>query len=238
MAHRLDVRPAPPSRSAPLGVLAGALLLAACTSLAHQPYSAEAIEAWVVDGETGKPLEGVIVVANWLLMRGTIGGRSHLRPLVVLEAVSDANGRFFFPAWGPVPHDTAGFLDYEDPKLWFFKPGYGFSAVANHYGNDYRTKPSRRTSEWNGKSIRLKRFPGDEAAYAEHLARAGSSVESDLSWNRDCNIRKTPLLAKAVDLESTRLEKLGLDKGGFTFRRLTPEFLARCGVTASGEVVK
>ena len=33
-------------------------------------YSAAPIEAWVVDAETGKPLEGVIVSANWQLKAG------------------------------------------------------------------------------------------------------------------------------------------------------------------------
>lgn len=240
MAHRFDVGRAlwRIARRVPLGVLAGVVLLAACGSLAHRQYSAEPIEAWVVDSETGKPLEGVIVVANWLLMRGTIGGRSYVGPLVILETVTDANGRFFFPAWGPVRNSTPGFLDHEDPRLWFFKPGYGLSGLSNDYAKDVRTKPSRRTSDWNGKSIRLKRFSGDQSRYAEHLVHMGSSVTSDLSWHQDCNMRKTLLLAKGLDQENTRLQKLGHRKGGFVFGNVAPDYLKKCGITASGEALK
>ena len=44
------------------------LPLSAC----GETYSAEAIEAWVVDAETGQPIEGVVVAANWQL-----GTRQH-----------------------------------------------------------------------------------------------------------------------------------------------------------------
>src|SRR6266478_4917450 len=45
----------------------GALLLWVPLSANAVIYSAEAIEGWVVDSETGKPTEGVIVVAHWQL---------------------------------------------------------------------------------------------------------------------------------------------------------------------------
>jgi hypothetical protein len=62
-------------------------------------YWAEAIEAWVVDADSGRPLDGVIVVAHWELRYGLEGGGTH--QLMVMEAVTDQQGRFHFPAWGP-----------------------------------------------------------------------------------------------------------------------------------------
>jgi hypothetical protein len=62
-------------------------------------HSSEPIEAWVIDAETKKPLEGVIVTANWELTGGWEGSYPKGQ-MMVMEAVSDANGRFRFPGWG------------------------------------------------------------------------------------------------------------------------------------------
>ena len=74
-------------------VLGGVIFsLQACSNT----YSAKAIEAWVVDAETKKPLEGVIVVAHWELNYGLEGGGAY--QLQVMEDVTDKKGRFYFPA--------------------------------------------------------------------------------------------------------------------------------------------
>ena len=228
MPRRVARRILLPSHYAMFGV---ALLLTACATPGQDEYSADAIEARVVDEQTGQPLEGVVVVANWLLMGGTAGGRSQLGPLMVLEAISDATGKFFFPAWGPLPNRTSGYLDNADPELWLFTSGYYFTRRANDYTTDYRKKPSRRKSEFVGKTIPLKRFAGNEDAYADHVATTGWSLAANLKWYEDCTIARTPALAAALDRENTRLERGGFDKGGFSFRRLTPQFKSRCQIS-------
>ena len=52
----------------------GALLLCAPLSANAVIYSAEAIEGWVVDSETGKPIEELTVVAHWQLKGGSREG--------------------------------------------------------------------------------------------------------------------------------------------------------------------
>src|SRR3989442_12447607 len=98
------------------------LPLQACAFVLPPMYSAEGIEAWVVDEDSGQPLEGGVVVANWELMGGlhpdTVG------QLMVMETVTDANGRFSFPAWGPKLRPPGGYLDSHDPALTLFKSGY------------------------------------------------------------------------------------------------------------------
>jgi len=220
------------------GMLTVVVVLTACAKTEDASFSAEPIEARVFDEQTDQPLEGVVVIANWLLMRGTLGGRTQVGPLMVLEAVSDANGRFSFPAWGPLPNRTAGFLDHEDPELWFFKPGYQLSRLTNYYATDHRIKPSKRKSDWNGKVIRLRRFTGDEGKYAEHLAGEARSLAANLKWYEDCTLARTPKLAGALDRENGRLEQRGFDKGGFTFRQLTPQFLSRCGIADPRKAVQ
>ena len=53
-------------------------------------YSAKAIEAWVVDANSGQPLEGVAVVAHWELNYGLEGGGAY--QLIVMETVTDSAG--------------------------------------------------------------------------------------------------------------------------------------------------
>ena len=64
-------------------------------------YSAKEIEARVIDADTRQPLEGVNVVAHWVLHFGMEGGQQ--TDLELMETVTDKNGRFHFPAWGPKP---------------------------------------------------------------------------------------------------------------------------------------
>ncbi|HEV8310544.1 MAG TPA: hypothetical protein VGW35_23020, partial [Methylomirabilota bacterium] len=62
-------------------------------------YSAAEIRGWVVDAETKQPLEGVYVVAQWILQTGLFDSRTVTR-LHIMEAVTDAKGEYYFPPWG------------------------------------------------------------------------------------------------------------------------------------------
>ena len=217
--------------------LALALLgLTSCAGLSQRYYSAEPIEAWVVDEKTGKPLEGVIVVAHWKLMRGTVAGRVPAGTMMLLETVTDANGRFSFPAWGPLENASEGILDHEDPMLILFKSGYRQTGLSNHYGIRAEDKPSKRKSEWSGKTIKMTRFEGTPEQYASHVAERSRFIDSTLdwtwnrSWSPECNIAKTPLLAQALDRENSEMEQRGFRKGGFLLDRSSIARLVQCGV--------
>src|SRR6266540_7096039 len=103
----------------------GLLLVWLMSLHACSTYSAKPIEAWVVDEETKQPLEGVIVVANWELRYGLEGGAYQL---TIMETVTDKNGRFYFPGWGPkaIPKElpSGARLKEDDPGLLFYKHGY------------------------------------------------------------------------------------------------------------------
>ncbi len=118
-------------------------------------YAAEAIEAWVVDAETKKPLEGVIVTANWELEAGTVGGSIPVGQLMVMETVTDRNGRFYFPAWGSKPRGH-GYLVDRDPQILMFKNGYESGGLQNTPSSKIN-KASLRRSEWHGKTIELQK---------------------------------------------------------------------------------
>src|SRR5579859_2167329 len=128
--------------------------LGGCASL-----SGEAVAAQVVDADTGQPLAGVNVVAHWELHRGSLGGDAlPCGAANVEEAVTDQNGRFRIPGWGPV-RSSCDLLEM-DPVLIFFKSGYSFQGLTNGVlGGD---PPTVSRSDWDGKIIKLKKYPNLE----------------------------------------------------------------------------
>jgi hypothetical protein len=153
-------------------VLVWTLTLPACAALVP-PYSAEAIEARVVDADTKQPLEGVIVTANWELRGGglALGGSTAVGQIQVMEAVTDQNGRFFFPAWGPIKQ-FKGELHDKDPQLLFFKSGYAYRILWNDYRGDPPAMKVVHRSQWNGKTIEMKKFMGTPAEWLKVLERS------------------------------------------------------------------
>lgn len=169
-------------------------------------YSAEPIEAWVIDAETKKPMEGVIVTANWQLVEGTLGGSRPLGQLKVMEAVTDKNGRFAFPAWGPI-EVTTGHLVSEDPQLLIFKSGYQYLRLYNQYTSDreLRLRPVRR-SDWNGKTIEVKQLVGNgKNTYLDW------SFQIDLRFLTETDAwKQTPCALLALDAEAKRVGLKGI----------------------------
>src|SRR5258708_40037237 len=107
----------------PFIALGIALVSAPLSSYAFIFYNAEATEGWVADAETGKPIEGVIVVAHWRITGGLEGG-TPINELKILETVTDESGRYSFPAWGPKLAFLSGIfgsLGSESPEILMFK---------------------------------------------------------------------------------------------------------------------
>src|SRR5439155_780937 len=75
-----------------------ATMVSTCHAFPVPPlYAANAIRATVVDATAGSPIEGAVVVAVWQLQ--TMSGEGPR--LQVSEAVTDRDGRFVIPGWGP-----------------------------------------------------------------------------------------------------------------------------------------
>lgn len=169
-------------------------------------YSAKPIEALVVDAETGRPVEGANVVANWELNFGLEGGGAY--QLQIMEEVTDKNGRFYFPAWGPkkipghLPSEAR--LKDRDPAIIIFKSGYASKGIQNErpIGSMGGHGQSIRTSEWNGKVIQLRPFHGDDKAYVLNMRNAQS-------WwmEKDCNWKLLPRMVLAWEKELQVLKR-------------------------------
>jgi hypothetical protein len=156
-------------------LLSGAArLLSACAG--PVTYSAEPIEAWIIDADTKQPIKEAVVVAHWVLEESTLVSITARRAgdLVVMETATDQNGRFHFPAWGPVRYWGRSRLTYMDPEILIFKSGYESQRLVNSLTKEAvegKSDPIRR-SQWNGKTIDLKKFTGTPEKWLEMLERS------------------------------------------------------------------
>ncbi len=188
-------------------------------------YSALPIRGKVVDATTGQPLEGVIIVAQWILYEANVGGQNPRERLQVLETVTAPDGTYAFPGWGPKPNPLriysigsigvgfCCFLTDRDPRLSYFKPGYQPLTLSNIKPIDI--KPPVRTSDWDGKTIELEIFKGPVAEWE----RAIGFLQDGLDWYK-LDWRACPRMVLAIEEERVRnrfphlgdLESLGTTK--------------------------
>lgn len=170
-------------------------------------YSAKDIRGQVVDAETGQPLEGVIVVAEWRL-HSTIGPGSP-SAINTLEAVTDAVGKYLIPGWGPRPRRMFTYLSHLDPELRFFKSNYYPKGLENRlFSYENHNRSTVRTSMWDGKVIQLKPFKGDD--WGNYASKIRMYWDSEFY---DC-LRECPRFVLALDKESKRI-KASAPKGTF-----------------------
>jgi hypothetical protein len=192
--------------------LVALVVLFVLTVLAHRScgpfwYSSDPIKATVIDEESGRPLEGAVVVAVWVLDSPWYTDR----PLHSAEALTDEHGVFFIPAMARTPRPWLMFLTDWDPLIYVYKPGYeifqetNFPAYVHAFsevGQRVKTQTlpdgrilirkgafsdaSRRFCFWNGKTLPLKRHaPEDFKAQCNSLNVMYSETDSyDLTPRR------------------------------------------------------
>lgn len=132
--------------------------LEAC-ALPPTVYKSEPAEAWVVDAVTGKPIEGAIVIAHWEMSVHGQKVTDDLYSPKIIETVTDSNGHFVIPGWGP-EKVCCGFMDESDPAILIFKPdyeGFGYSNSYSYIVDD----PKDRTHYWNGAHFKLQPYQGN-----------------------------------------------------------------------------
>lgn len=164
-------------------------------------YFAKEIHGQIVDDETGQPLEGVVVVAEWRLFSPGIGHRVQSGTINTLEVLSDKEGKYFIPAWGPRPRPPFAYLDHLDPELKIFKSDYYPKDLSNKVlSSANRNRSMVRSSDLDGKGIKLQRFRGDWMDYYYKI----SSL-----WARDGDcLRSCPLLVLSLEAEDKRIKAM------------------------------
>jgi len=196
-------------------VLCAALVLPAIAGCAGM-YSAKTIEGTVVDAETGKPLGGVVIVAQWRLWRNTVGDEKAL--LHVTETVTDKMGRYAIPAWGPkVLPPLADFHQGNDPLLLLFKSGYlpGTFRNPNTLSQNPLTedttgrRPPVGEFIWNGKVLTLTRWSGDLKEYVRRFDGWISALPHNSPNNADPKSwRSIPRMVNVLHQEDKRIQSL------------------------------
>lgn len=143
-------------------IIGGSAAFLHFTSGAPLIYRTQPIRAVVIHANTKEPIQGVVVVAVWQLT-GPFGG--HGRVLYEYETVTDTAGVLYIPPMPRRLRPFAQWLDYRDPAILFYKPGYLASELDNRdarmlptgSGTRRRETYSVRSSVWNGRTIVLGR---------------------------------------------------------------------------------
>src|SRR5437016_10628057 len=170
---RCDVTRARLSAAKYLVVMITALALNACGS---PYYTSEAIEAWVVDADTGQPIEGAVVTANWQLVGFTVDtGGSKRGQLAVMETTTDANGRFFFQGFTKL-NLSFGELRDQDPQILIFKPGYRYIGGGNDYTMGASSPGPHRKSQLSGNRLQMSKADPDPRKQANDLIGLTTSL--------------------------------------------------------------
>lgn len=182
-----------------LGALAIVTCLFSAAAYAQPTFTSEAITGKVVDEETGEPLAKVIIVAKWAVDASLVGYDNDL--LNVLETVSDKDGNYGFPAWGPKPvplfplSPLAIFDKGEDPLVVYFKSGYWPTQEKNELTDPERIasrKPPLGAFQANGMTIKLKKWDGkDEEKYYDKVRFMVSQLQG--GW------KSYPRMTLAID---------------------------------------
>jgi len=143
--------------------------------------------------------------------------------MMVMETVTDKNGRFYFPAWGPKPIPSYNItardwqealylslfpvelhLVYRDPRLLLFKRDYKYVGLENKLITNYN-KGSLRRSDWNGKTIKMEQFKGTFEEYANHLDDMSIYLRFAYS-GKDCEWKQVPRMIAALHRVSLEVE--------------------------------
>ncbi|MBI1815799.1 MAG: hypothetical protein HYR72_12540 [Deltaproteobacteria bacterium] len=151
-----------------LGWLAAPVILLGFSGCAPPVYFARSIRGRVVDAETQQSIEGVVVVAEWVLLTSVGGFGGHDKRLTIVETVTDPNGAYIIPSWGPRLRPPFSMLDYLDPKLIVFRSGYVPLVLDNlQEGEQWMI----RSSQWDGETLQLAPFRGDPKERVDQLDR-------------------------------------------------------------------
>ena len=128
-----------------LSILLLLALSLCCTGCSH--YSD--ISGRVVDGSTGKPIEGALVVAQWTKPRGLPGMQYHDLHKIV-ETLTDKDGQFLLGG-------TSGFI-VNQPEMIIYKEGY----IPWRNDSIFPSSSIVKEHEWkNNVTYRLEAFTGE-----------------------------------------------------------------------------
>lgn len=184
------------------GIAAGCFAMLAIDAGAQfipQPFLSGETRGRVVDAESGRPIEGVVVVARWEWLTYDPGnlhrGPSYVnagQAVHVGEAITDGSGGFAIAGWGP-KYRVGGTLAENLPRVFAFKAGYEPLQV-----DGPTVSPL---------SLRLRKFAGEPKQYAALIAafQGGERNDRGLLWRATPDADAMPRMVLALHREKARL---------------------------------
>jgi hypothetical protein len=185
--------------------------LGACTF-----YAAPSLEAWVVDASSARPIEGVIVVAHWQALGG-LEGLNPVGQVMIMENVSDRDGRISFPKWSKFSRQT---VKWDRPELLLFKNGYEPRRLINEQYAASIWPHQVLKSEWSGKHIAMVPFKGSLPGYYENVWNLDFSMQF-ARRGESCEWKETPRMITALHQMSIYFELSGAQPRGERIGRLS-----------------
>lgn len=198
--------------------------LQGCSVLFSRTYSSPKIEITIVNAVTGNPVEDAIIVANWpLLSTGYAGGGVPAGSLALFEVVSNENGVFKLPSWGPAIAAGDTRVDGNAPIIRIFKHGYEYLELRNEAPYPPPAVPpsiftdyeNNLGSRWNSQIIELVPFIGTDSEYAKQIEWLESSLDDIVS--RQCLGASSSKMKLAVNalIEDFRQKNIRYRLSGF-----------------------
>ncbi|HJW57752.1 MAG TPA: carboxypeptidase-like regulatory domain-containing protein [Burkholderiaceae bacterium] len=179
----------------------------------------------------GQPIEGAIVLATWKA-NGWINNGS-LGQVAIEEAMTDKNGQFRIPAWGP-RFISAGMVNIEEPTIRVFHQGFVPLVLSNFNGIGMRAAPSIIKFRFQDKPLVLNPFHGSFIEYEKALVPLNNSLDFIIfdppeTLSGRCYWKAIPKMLVAVEQARISLVRKG---AGQTLRSLSQYVMAdkpECG---------
>lgn len=189
-------------------MLLGVLLFFVCFWLASYTWYSAEIKGRVVAPD-GRPLVGAIVVANWERKHWMHG--ISLGQLAVHEVVTNQNGEFILPQWGPL-FLPDGEASSSLSRIRIFYPNY-VPLVEYHFDRKKSLNPGDLSREHlREHALVLKPFQGSMAEYEEVLYGLSHSTSFAIFGDDPCGWKKIPHLTLALRDVKSALVREGLGK--------------------------
>ncbi len=157
--------------------------------------TAPPLRGTVADADTGQPLGGVIMLAQWIFQEPSPVPQKRL---YILETVTDGAGVYGLSGWGP----TRAWVPMVGTRLGeltlsYFKPGYAPQVVRQPWERTEASQPAGQPEA----PVRLQVFRGTEAEWASALR----DLQQALGWGQGMDWRRLPRLTQALLAEQQGL---------------------------------
>ncbi len=134
------------------------------------------VTGFVVDAETGQPIEGAVVLVEWTITTG-VPGMTGTKSYKVAEMISDKDGKVILPEGGPN-------LLVNPPRVTVYKKDY-VAWNNEHIFPDYR---ERKDFKWSEATVfKLERFKkeysrADHVFFLHSITHWGKLINESYRW--------------------------------------------------------